>query len=72
MPRSEWAIERFIYLHDISQGDSVKRYCACTALATECQEDSSFLVAGQKIDDPAHRTAANELQEMASSRQDCR
>lgn len=72
MPRSEWATERFIYLHDISQTDSVKRYCACTALVTDCQEDSSFLVAGQRIDYPAHRTAANELQEMASARQDCR
>jgi len=35
MPRSEWATERFIYLHDISQADSVKRYCACTALVTD-------------------------------------
>ena len=69
MPRSEWATERFIYLHDISQADSVKRDCACTALVTDCHEDSSFLVAGQRIDYPAHRTAANELQEMASSRQ---
>jgi len=31
-------------------------------LVTDCQEDSSFLVAGQKIDYPAHRRAANELQ----------
>ncbi len=62
MPRSEWATERFIYLHDTSQADSVKRYCACTALVTDCREDSSFLVAGQKIHYPAHRRAANEPQ----------
>ena len=55
MPRSEWATEPFIYLYDISQTDSVKRYCACTALVTDCLEDSSFLVAGQRIDYPAHR-----------------
>src|SRR6266436_6638731 len=38
MPRSEWATERFIYLHDISQTDSVKRYCACAALVTDKEQ----------------------------------
>jgi hypothetical protein len=43
MPRSEWATERFIYLHDISQTDSVKRYCACTALVPEGKAYDLFL-----------------------------
>jgi hypothetical protein len=53
MPRSEWATERFLYRHDISQTDSVKRIVLVPRWSPTAREDNSFLVAGRRIDCPA-------------------